>query len=39
MSEIRADAMVSKMEDTHRLLWESLLDAPVHQPKSAGRRT
>jgi hypothetical protein len=34
--EILADAMVSGMEDTHRLLWESLLEAQVPQSKYAG---
>jgi hypothetical protein len=36
-SEILADAMVSEMEETHRLLRESLLEAQARQSKYAGR--
>jgi hypothetical protein len=35
-SEVLADAMVSGMEETHRLLRESLLEAQVRQSKYAG---
>jgi len=37
-SEILAGATVSGMEETHRLLWESLLGAQVRQSKYAGRK-
>jgi hypothetical protein len=35
-SEILADATVSRMEETHRLLWENLVEAQERQSKSAG---
>jgi len=37
-SEIQADTMVLGMEETHRLLWESLLEAQGQQSKYAGRK-
>jgi len=36
MSEVRADAEVSGMEETHRLLRESLLEAQARQSKYVG---
>jgi len=37
-SEILVDATVSGMEETHRLLWGSLLEAQVWQSTYAGRK-